>query len=85
MTKTAIKEGQKVKSQSEARELSEKLEVTGRISDGILTIEIPLNVYKNDRNNTIVGSSFGKFVKVAGAVREDKDIILNFNAVQSNR
>jgi len=85
MTKTAIKEGQKVKTQTEARELSDKLEVTGNISDGILTVQIPLNVYKNDRNNTIIGSSFGKFVKIAGAVREDKDIILNFNAVQSNR
>jgi hypothetical protein len=85
MTKTAQKKGLQMKSQTEAKVLAEELEVTGRIEDGFLTIQIPINTYKNDRGSTMLGSSFGRFVKVAGAVSSDKDVILSFTAVQSDR
>ncbi len=85
MTKTAQKQGLQMKSQAEAKALTEKLEVTGVVEDGFLTVRIPINSYKNDRGSTMLGSSFGKFVKVAGAVSSDRDVILSFTAVQSDR
>jgi hypothetical protein len=85
MTKTAQKQGLTMKSQAEAKALAEKLETTGEVSDGFLTVRIPINTYKNDKGRTMLGSSFGSFVKVAGAVSSDKDVILSFTAVQSDR
>ncbi len=85
MTKVDQKQGLQKKSQAEAKVLADKLEITGEITDGILTVRIPLNVYSNDRGSLILGSSFGGFKKIAGAVHEDKDIVLSFTAVQSNR
>jgi len=85
MTKTDQKQGLQKKSQSEAKALAENLEVTGDIADGILTVRIPLNLYKNDRGSVILASAFGGFKKVVGAVHEDKDVVLSFTAVQSNR
>jgi hypothetical protein len=85
MTKTAQKQGLQMKTQAEAKELASKLELTGEVADGFLTVRIPINTYKNDRGRTMLGSSFGGFVKVAGAVSSDRDVILSFTAVQSDR
>ncbi len=85
MTKVDQKNGLHKKSQSEAKTLADSLEITGEVTDGILTVRIPLNVYTNDKGSLMLGSSFGGFKKVVGAVHEDKDIVLSFTAVQSNR